>query len=256
MRTRTKVLAAAGATAILAIVAFAAWFLLIRGDGPDAATSTSAVAAAQEQRAASGQPITTPEAAPGSDTASAVVGDWQLDTTFGDNTFPFTGSSYVGYRVVEELATIGAFTAVGRTTTVSGSLTIDETQITAVDVVADLTRLKSDSSSRDEVIRSQALESSTFPEARFTLSEPIELGEIPDPDTTISVQAVGELTLHGGTNAVTVPLEATLVGGDTIAVVGTVPVVFSDYDIDPPSAAIVVAIEDEGEMELQLFFTR
>jgi hypothetical protein len=30
--------------------------------------------------------------------------------------------------------------------------------------------------------------------------------------------------------------------------------VFSDYDIEAPTAAAVASIEDEGEMEFQLFF--
>jgi len=179
-----------------------------------------------------------------------------VDTSFGDGEFPFDGNSYVGYRVVEELASIGGFTAVGRSTAVSGSLTIDGAQITLVEVVADLTRLKSDTTARDEIIRSQALESATFPEATFTLVEPIELGQLPANDVTIEVDAVGDLMLHGVTNRVTVPLEATLVDGETIAVIGRIPVQFDDYDIEPPTAAIVLSIEDKGEIELQLFFSR
>jgi polyisoprenoid-binding protein YceI len=253
MSKRTRTFAGLSLLAILLVGAAATWFLLIRDDGPEAATSASAVEAARQQHSDS----TTDEEKPtASDVSDSVDETWMIDTSFGDNEFPFDGNTYVGYRVVEELASIGGFTAVGRSTVVSGSLTIEGTQITAVDVLADLTRLKSDTTARDEIIRSQALESATFPEASFALVEPIELDQIPANDETIKTDAVGELTLHGVSNRITVQLEATLVGDDTIVVVGRIPIQFDDFDIEPPSAAIVLSIEDEGEIELQLFFTR
>ena len=51
------------------------------------------------------------------------------------------------------------------------------------------------------------------------------------------------------------PLEARLEDG-TIVVTGSIPILFADYDIEEPTAAVVLSIEDNGEMELQLFFTR
>ena len=37
---------------------------------------------------------------------------------------------------------------------------------------------------------------------------------------------------------------------------GTLPIVFADYGIVPPSSFVVLSIEDHGQMELQLFFTK
>jgi hypothetical protein len=39
-------------------------------------------------------------------------------------------------------------------------------------------------------------------------------------------------------------------------VVGSNPVVFADYDIDPPSAMAVLSVADNGVMEFQLLFER
>lgn len=66
---------------------------------------------------------------------------------------------------------------------------------------------------------------------------------------------VGDLTIHGVANRLDVPLQAQLVG-DVIVVVASAEVVFADYGVQTPSAAIVVSVEDHGTVELQLFFTR
>lgn len=71
----------------------------------------------------------------------------------------------------------------------------------------------------------------------------------------LAVAAVGDLTLHGVTRQVTVELEGQLVG-NRVVVVGSTPIVFSDYEIDSPSAVIVLAVEDHGVMEFQLVFER
>jgi polyisoprenoid-binding protein YceI len=65
----------------------------------------------------------------------------------------------------------------------------------------------------------------------------------------------GDLTIHGVTQSIVFPLEARLVG-DTIVVVGSTAVTFSDFGVTMPSAPIVVSVEDNGILELQLFFSR
>ena len=71
----------------------------------------------------------------------------------------------------------------------------------------------------------------------------------------LSVTATGDLTLHGVTREVQIPMEGQLVG-DRVAVVGSIEIVFADYDMDTPSAFIVLAIDDHGIMEFQLVFER
>ena len=153
----------------------------------------------------------------------------------------------------EELAGVGAFTAVGRTRGVTGSLTFDGAAITNVEIEADLTRLVSDDSRRDRALGSQGLEINTYPTASFSLTQPIALDAVPAEGDTIAVDAVGELTLHGVTNQVTIPLEGQRTGG-FVVVVGSLEIVFADYGMETPSAFIVVSIEDFGLMELQLVF--
>jgi polyisoprenoid-binding protein YceI len=258
MTRRGKIAAAIIFVAVLVVVAAAVGFLVLRDDGPDAATTDDAVAVL-EDRQTDAHPEDASVGAPSAETtpveSQPVDGVWNVDTSIGTTEYPFDDRSYVGYRVQEELASIGGNTVVGRTPGVDGALTIAGTQITEVRLVADFEQLRSDSSDRDSSLRDQALETNTFPEASFVLTTPIELDSIPADGETITTDATGDLTLHGVTNTVTIPLEATLVG-DTIAVVGRAPVAFADYDIDAPTAALVVSIDDVGELELQLFFAR
>ena len=94
----------------------------------------------------------------------------------------------------------------------TGSITIDGTSITAADFTADLRTLESDDDRRDGQLRQQALETGEFPEATFVLTQPIELGGVPADGETIEVTATGDLTLHGVTNSVQIPLQARLDG--------------------------------------------
>jgi hypothetical protein len=56
---------------------------------------------------------------------------------------------------------------------------------------------------------------------------------------------------------VTVALQAQLNGdGTIIAVVGSIPVVFADYGVSVPSSPVVVSASDNGQIELQLLFTK
>jgi len=189
----------------------------------------------------------------GTNATSSPDGTWTIDPSVGS--FSDFTSSFVGYRVNEELAGVGAKTASGRTPEVSGTLVIDGGSATTVDITADLTTLQSDESFRDNAMRDQALQTSTFPDATFTLTEPISLGDVPAEGQTVKVDATGDLTLHGVTKEVKIPLEAKLVKG-VVVVTGQIDIPFADYDIEKPVAARVLSIEDHGIMELQLFFTK
>ncbi|MDR3544580.1 MAG: YceI family protein [Candidatus Limnocylindrales bacterium] len=185
--------------------------------------------------------------------AGSLDGTWTVDTSIGS--FSDFTDSFVGYRVAEQLANVGATTAVGRTPKVSGTLTVSGTSITAVSITADLTALQSDRSMRDGQLHTQALQTDTYPTATFVLADPIKLDHLPAESETISVTAVGDLTLHGATKRVSIPLQAKLANG-VVTVVGSLPIAFADYSIAPPQSMMVLSVADNGTMELQLHFTK
>ena len=116
---------------------------------------------------------------------AATDGVWSIDTSIG--TFDATcltdvcGSSFAGFRINEELANFGAKTVVGRTPGVSGSLELVDTQVIGAEFVVDMTGLITDNNSRTGALRGPngGIETAVFPEARFELTQPIELGSVP-----------------------------------------------------------------------------
>ncbi len=188
-----------------------------------------------------------------SDSTGSSAATGAFDGDFDGTWTLVAADSFVGYRVREELAFLPAPTdAVGRSTAVEGSLEIDGLQIVTTDVTADLTQLESDEARRDFAIRTSGLESETYPTATFELTQPIAFDEQPADGQVVDVQATGDLTLHGVTREVTIPLEARWDGGQ-IAVVGTLKIAFADYDITPPSLG-PATVGDTGTIELQLVF--
>ena len=155
----------------------------------------------------------------------------------------------------EQLATIGANTAVGRTPNVTGTMTVQGTNVTAADFTADLTSLQSDDDRRDGQLRRQGIQTAQFPNATFKLTSPIDFGSIPPDGQSVSVTATGDFTLHGVTKSVQIPLEAKR-SGDVIVVTGSLPILFSDYGVTRPNSFAVLSIDDHGTMEFQLLFTR
>ncbi|MCZ7527064.1 MAG: YceI family protein [Acidimicrobiia bacterium] len=188
----------------------------------------------------------------GADSASGADGTWVVLTAPRAD-----GSvSEVGYRIGEQFARLPTPSeAVGRTPGVEGSLTIAGSTVEAVDVTADLSLLKSDKDRRDETLQTRGLETDTFPTASFVLTEPIDLGAPPEQGQAVTAVATGDLTLHGVTRPVEIPLDARW-DGDAIEVVGQVDVALADFSIDPPDVAGMLTVENTGELELRLFFGR
>lgn len=182
-------------------------------------------------------------------------GTWTVDPTLGEFSFDDATGSFAGFRVEEELAAIGSTTAVGRTPAVEGTIEIDGTTLVAAEVVADMTEIVTNDSRRDSAVQ-RALDTDDFPTATFVLSEPVQLGEAAPTGVPVAVEAPGTLTIHGVSREVAIPIEAQLVDGERIALVGSIPVVFADYDVETPSAAIVLSVQDDGIMEFQLLLTR
>jgi polyisoprenoid-binding protein YceI len=242
-RTRRSpiLIGAVGVVLALGVAAgYGLWSLFLSGSEP-AAVADASDPVLPSTAVASSSPLA----------SGGLPGTWKVDTSIGSSSD--WSNSYVGYRVKEELASIGANTAVGRTSKVDGTLTIDGTKVTAGTITADLTALKSNDDRRDGQLRRQALETSQFPTAEFVLTSPIDFGTAPADGQVVSATAKGRLTLHGVTKDVEIPLQARL-SGSTIAVTGSLPIVFADYNITKPSSFIVLTVEDQGTMELQLFF--
>jgi polyisoprenoid-binding protein YceI len=225
------VVAVVAAIVVVGAAAYGGWYLFLRPAGP-AGINLGGLQL------------------PASSAVGNLDGTWTVDPSIGSGA---TGS-FVGYRVQEQLASIGANTAVGRTSAVSGTFTLQGTSVTAATITADLTGLTSDDPRRDLQLSVQGLETTTYPTATFVLGQPIDLGSLPPDGQVVTTTATGQLTLHGQTRTVRIVLQAKRSGG-VIAIAGSLPIAFADFGIQPPSSFAVLSVAGNSTMEFQLLFT-
>ena len=176
--------------------------------------------------------------------AGALDGVWNVDPTDASTTF--------GYRVQEVLGGVDT-TATGRGNEIEGSITVAGTTVTEGSFTVQVASITSDRSQRDGQFTGRIMQTSQFPTATFTITQPVDLGTIPADGEQVTASVTGDLTLHGVTNSVTFDVTAQT-DGTTIGVLGEIPIVFADYGIDNPSTGFVTT-EDNGLLEFILVFT-
>jgi len=164
--------------------------------------------------------------------------------------------SEAGYRVREKLAALPAQSdAVGRTQAVTGTVKVARAagSIVASDAnfKVDLTKLASDETRRDNRIRSDGLQTNTFPEATFTSTGNITLPAETTSGQAVKVQAQGDLTLHGVTKRVIIPLDVRVNGGKG-ELAGSLRFPMSDFNITPPSIGGFVTVDPDATLEFKL----
>ena len=231
MSNRTTLIAAlvVAALAVGATGVGVAYFVVFAGSSP--------------QKLALSSPTPSPS---GSATASTV----------GAGTWTVSSGSVAGYRVREQLASLAAPSdAVGRTSAITGTLTLTQAAsgytVAASGFTVDVSKLTSDQSRRDQRIHSQGLESDRYPTATFKLTSPIALSADATSGQKIHVSATGDLTIHGVTKSVTIPIDARLTGSK-IELVGSITFPFSQFGMTPPSIGGFVTVQSNATMEFQL----
>jgi len=232
---------------VLAIVigGFVVYDQVLRGDSTEALSLPSAAPSS----AASSAPTGAASAEPGTSAAPAATFDGSVA-----GTWTATTGTQAGYRVREQLASLPAESdAVGRTDRVTGSITLETngptTTLTAGSISVDTTSITSDESRRDNRLRSEGLQTDTFPTATFTLTQPVEIPAAALAGTASDVSLTGDLELHGVTKSVTIPAQARLADG-TIQVLGSLGFALSDFDIVAPNiGGFIVSIADTGTLE-------
>jgi polyisoprenoid-binding protein YceI len=178
----------------------------------------------------------------------APAGTTVPDTGRGSFAVDTTGS-FVGYRVREEYVSFGVRDAVGRTPAIGGGVRVEGRRVVAADLTADLRMLRSDQARRDATLRVRALETDRYPNARFVLSAPFRLSRS-------GAVARGRLTLHGRTAPIGAQVRGERLSAGVIEVVGSAPIRFADFAIEPPSVAGLVTVRDRGALEFRLRLRR
>jgi polyisoprenoid-binding protein YceI len=248
MLSSKKAFVGIGAAVVLLVAGFGGWWFFIRDDSPKEASIDDASKTLEEN--------TTTSDAAGSSNQSAsggLDGTWDVDTEIGS--FDKFSGTFAGYRIQEELATIGGTTAVGRTPDVSGSITVAGDKVTEGSFEVDMTTLTSDQGRRDNAIKDAGLQTNQFPTATFEITEPIALPADATSGDKVKFDATGDLTIHGVTKPVTISFDGQFTNGE-IAVVGNTPIKLADYDIDKPTNVMALSIDDQGTLEFQVFLKK
>lgn len=239
-RGRVLLAAAGGAAALGAGTLGFVYFGLMGGTSPERLTLSAATSTPSVSTSASATAPASASAGPG--------------------TFTVASGSVAGYRVREQLGSLPAPSdAVGRTSSITGSITIAQAggvySVTAASFSVDVSTLTSDRSMRDQRIHSMGLESDRYPTATFTLTSPIALPSTGGNGQAFRVQAVGDLTIHGTTRSVTIPMDAR-VNGARIEVAGSLTFPFSEFGMTPPSIGGFVTVQNNATMEFDILFQR
>ena len=196
MTTRLKVLI--GVVGAIVLVAAGGIWWLLRDDAP--AEVSLAAAVESVEGADSGGDAT---ASGSTGAVDGIEGPWVVDTETGEFDYESATGTFAGFRIEEELASIGSTTAVGRTGDLTGSITIEGTTLTAASFEVDMTTITTNESRRDDRVQ-EALETADNPTGSFTLTDPVALGDGAASGEPAAVTAVGDLTIHGVTRQVAI----------------------------------------------------
>ncbi|XPP27780.1 MAG: YceI family protein [Leucobacter sp.] len=161
--------------------------------------------------------------------------------------------SEAGYRVNEVLNGVDV-TVTGRTTEVTGGLTVNELTLESAEFTVDVASISTDSSNRDSYFRDDAMQVAVHPTATFRLTSPVTTSAPPLAGETVEHELTGELTLAGVTRTVTFTAQART-DGSIGEIAGQIPITFSDFGVTAPSLGFV-SVEDSGYVEFQLVLER
>ncbi len=228
-----------GAAIVLVLLAVGGAFIYIHfisgpAPAPLSLKSTPAAPSGPSATAAATQPASR---------SGPLAGGWRV-----------AAGSIVGYRVSEVLAGQNNV-AVGRTSEVTGTMTIKGSTVTAASFTVPMATIHSDESERDAQFNGRIMDTAAYPAATLKLTSPISLAPVPAAGVIRTYHATASLTMHGHTRPVTFPLSAERTSAG-IEVSGSIPVLFADWNIANPSFAGFVTTQNHGELEFLVKFSQ
>jgi polyisoprenoid-binding protein YceI len=171
-------------------------------------------------------------------------------------TWTVADGSIAGYRVREKLAQLPAPSdAVGRTGAITGQVTINDEDggysASNAMFTVDVAQLKSDQDKRDNRIRTMGLETDKFPQATFKAAGPVNIPADAVDGKAVTVPVEGDLTLHGQTRKVSIPLQVQR-DGDQIRLVSNYQFAWDDFGMTAPSVQPFVSVTGSPTLEFDL----
>lgn len=170
-------------------------------------------------------PVPAPLALPKLNAAAAGTGNAPADGTWTAGT-----GSRAGYSVREEFLGAGN-TIAGRTSAVTGKVVLARNAVSSASFRVSLTTVTANGKTQPQLAK--ILDTTSFPDATVTLTKPIATGSGLVTNKTLTFTVTGLLTMHGITRPATFDVSARYTGS-LLEAAGTIPVVFSSWDIHAP----------------------
>lgn len=222
-------------------------------DSTDPAPAADASAATTETESADAASATTDTAAeapaaeaPAVEPATATVRTFAIDPA----------QTTASYFVEEEFLgqAISFVTTVGSTQAIDGQISFAVDGATLQDVAGtfnvDLRTLTSDRPRRDSAIRTQFLESNTYPIATFNATSVSDLPADAALGQEVSFKLNGDITIREITNPQTWDVTATL-DGSTLSGTATGFLLMRDFGFEPPDIAGMLRVTDGVTMTVE-----
>jgi polyisoprenoid-binding protein YceI len=168
------------------------------------------------------------------------------------------GDSEARFRAREQLAGLSVPSeAVGRTRSVTGDLVLDLTDGSvkgASKIVMEAASLQSDEPIRDRYIKENTLQVSQYPTVEFVARELRGLATPLPTSGDVTLQLVGDLTVHGVTRPATWDVRARINDQDATGTAST-QVKITDFGMPLPRVARVLSLEDTLTLEVDFHAT-
>ncbi|MGC0364585.1 polyisoprenoid-binding protein YceI [Rhodococcus sp. 27YEA15] len=190
-----------------------------------------------------------PEALGLSDSAAPADASVEIDGAWTVGT-----GSKAGYEVWETLQGQRVFVR-GQTEKVSGNATIESGKLTAGTVDVSVAAIATDDGRRDFQFSNTVMESAKFPNATFTVTDPVDLSALSADGAILTVPISGELTLKSETRPVTADFKIRR-AGEGIEAAGAIDVTWSDYQIEKPTMFANIIVEDAGQIQFSVVLSK
>jgi len=191
------------------------------------------------------QPTPAPLALP-TTPASAPAGP--LEGTWG-----VAAGSLAGFRLRENALWVSN-DVVGRTSALSGTITISGDQVIAASFSVDLVAIKVQGKKQPQLETS--LDTRLHPNATFTLTQPITLSSVSAAGAVVTATVTGQLSMHGISRSVTFTVSARR-DGAALQAAGSIPVALGDWGIKGPAGfGFLGSLADRGVAEFLLVLRR
>lgn len=185
--------------------------------------------------------------------ATSEIGALPADVTAASLYTIVADESEARYVAQEELAQVGATTAIGKTQAIAGTIGFDDAGMplacSRIDV--DMRTLQSDQARRDNYLYSNTLEAEKYPLATFVLLQVDGLDAPLADGETQDVTLIGNLTLRDTTKVVAWEAEASM-AGEKLSIKAKTNFDMPDFGITPPSVPVVLSLDENVGLEFDM----